>query len=92
MAGTVTEVNESLEDAPEKINEDPYGEGWICKIKTGSDVDVSGLLDSESYSALIYLNEEVVEPCQRHSTAFFTVTIIMVNGTFKPINAHNSKA
>ena len=42
----------------------------------------------ESYSALIYLNEEVVEPCQRHSTAFFTVTIIMVNGTFKPINAH----
>ena len=53
VAGTVTEVNESLEDAPEKINEDPYGEGWICKIKTDSDVDFSGLLDSDSYSALI---------------------------------------
>jgi len=53
VAGTVTEVNESLEDAPEKINEDPYGEGWICKIKIESDVDLGGLLDSDSYSALI---------------------------------------
>ena len=53
VAGTVTEVNESLEDAPEKINEDPYGDGWICKIKIGSDVDLGGLLDSDSYSALI---------------------------------------
>ena len=53
VAGTVIEVNESLEDAPEQINEDPYGKGWICKIKTNADVDVSGLLDSESYSALI---------------------------------------
>ena len=53
VAGTVIEVNESLEDAPEQINEDPYGDGWICKIKTDSDVGVSELLDSESYSALI---------------------------------------
>ncbi len=53
VAGTVIEINESLEDAPEQINEDPYGEGWICKIKTNSDVDVSELLDPESYSALI---------------------------------------
>ena len=53
VAGTVTEVNESLEDAPERINEDPYGDGWICKIKTGEGVDLSGLLDSGSYSALI---------------------------------------
>ena len=53
VAGKVTEVNESLEDAPEKINEDPYGDGWICKIKIGSDVDLGGLLDSDSYSALI---------------------------------------
>ena len=53
VAGTVTEVNESLEDAPERINEDPYGDGWICKIKTGEGVDLSGLLDSASYSALI---------------------------------------
>ena len=53
VAGTVTEVNESLEDAPERINEDPYGDGWICKIKTGEGVDLSELLDSDSYSALI---------------------------------------
>ena len=53
VAGTVTEVNESLEDAPERINEDPYGDGWICKIKTGEGVDLSGLLGSDSYSALI---------------------------------------
>lgn len=53
VAGTVTEVNESLEDAPEKINEDPYGDGWICKIKIDPDVDLGDLLDSDSYSALI---------------------------------------
>ena len=53
VAGKVTEVNESLEDAPEKINEDPSGDGWICKIKIESDVDLGGLLDSDSYSALI---------------------------------------
>ena len=53
VAGTVTDVNESLEDAPEQINEDPYESGWICKIKTDGDVDLSTLLDSASYSALI---------------------------------------
>ncbi len=53
VAGTVTDVNESLEDAPEQINDDPYGSGWICKIKTDGDVDLSALLDSASYSALI---------------------------------------
>ena len=53
VAGTGIEINESLEDAPEQINEDPYGEGWICKIKTNANVDVSDLLDPESYSALI---------------------------------------
>ena len=53
VAGTVTEVNKSLEDAPEQINEDPYGSGWICKIKADIDVDLSALLDSTSYSALI---------------------------------------
>ena len=53
VAGKVTEVNESLEDAPEKINEDPYGDGRIFKIKIGPDVDLGDLLDSDSYSALI---------------------------------------
>lgn len=53
IAGTVTEVNQSLEDSPEQINEDPYGSGWICKIRVGADLDLSGLLDSDSYSKLI---------------------------------------
>ena len=53
VAGTVTEVNQPLEDSPEQINEDPYGSGWICKIRVGADLDLSGLLDSDSYSKLI---------------------------------------
>tara|TARA_Y100000588_G_scaffold157673_1_gene171627 strand:- start:927 stop:1310 length:384 start_codon:yes stop_codon:yes gene_type:complete len=53
VAGTIIEVNESLEDSPEKINEDPYGSGWICKIRTEEGADSDGLLDSEDYIALI---------------------------------------
>mgnify|MGYP001220438338 CR=1 FL=1 len=53
VAGTVSEVNDSLEGAPEKINQDPYGSGWICRIKTEEGIDLSGLLDAASYSALI---------------------------------------
>ncbi len=53
VAGTIIEVNESLEDSPEKINEDPYGSGWICKIRSEEGADSDGFLDSESYIALI---------------------------------------
>tara|TARA_B100001123_G_C14428675_1_gene677796 strand:+ start:132 stop:515 length:384 start_codon:yes stop_codon:yes gene_type:complete len=53
VAGTISEVNDSLEEAPEKINQDPYGSGWICKIKTQGEFDTSGLLDADGYSALI---------------------------------------
>ena len=53
VAGTIIEVNESLEDSPEKINEDPYGSGWICKIRTEEGADSDDLLDSEGYIALI---------------------------------------
>ena len=42
VPGTITEVNHSLEDSPEQINEDPYGSGWICKIKVGPDLDMVG--------------------------------------------------
>ena len=51
LTGTVTEVNEALNDRPELINEDPYGEGWICKI-TGA-VGTASLLDQQGYRALI---------------------------------------
>mgnify|MGYP001495342775 CR=1 FL=1 len=53
VAGSVSEVNESLEDSPEKINADPYGSGWICKIKTQGVLDGDSLLDADSYAALI---------------------------------------
>ena len=53
VAGTVSEVNESLEDSPEKINEDPYGSGWICKIRIEGEMRFEGLLDSSEYSDLI---------------------------------------
>ena len=53
VAGTVTEVNQSLEDSPEQINEDPYGSGWICNTMVDPVVELSGLLDAGSYSKLI---------------------------------------
>ena len=53
LSGTVTEVNESLEDEPEKINDDPYGSGWICKINTGGNNESDKLLDPVGYSMLI---------------------------------------
>lgn len=48
LAGEVVEVNEALEDAPEKINEDPYG-SWIIKIKLADDADLDDLMDADAY-------------------------------------------
>ena len=53
VAGTVKAVNEALVDAPEKVNQDPYGEGWLIKIKPAADADFDSLLDAEAYKALI---------------------------------------
>lgn len=53
LSGTVKEVNETLEDTPEVINEDPYGEGWLAKIEVAEGVDLSGLMDAEAYAAHI---------------------------------------
>ena len=50
VTGEVVAVNEELEVAPEKVNEDPYGEGWICEILTESDGD---LMEAAAYQALI---------------------------------------
>ena len=53
ISGTVVEVNTELADAPQRLNEDPYGEGWICVIEP-SDRDAYGqLLDAEAYRKLI---------------------------------------
>lgn len=53
LAGTVAEVNQILADAPERINEDPYGEGWIFKL-VPADVNVfASLLDADAYARLL---------------------------------------
>ena len=51
VTGEVVEVNEELEDAPEKVNEEPYGEGWLLKFKIKGEPE--GLLDAEGYAAAI---------------------------------------
>ena len=53
IAGEVTEANESLEDAPEQINQDPYGDGWIWKMTISDAGELEGLLDAAAYSELI---------------------------------------
>ena len=49
VAGTVTAVNEDLEDEPEKVNEDPYALGWIFEIKSDDAIDTSAFLTYEQY-------------------------------------------
>ncbi|HAK22705.1 MAG: glycine cleavage system protein GcvH [Desulfovibrio sp.] len=49
VSGTVTEVNGELEDAPETVNGDPYGAGWLFKVKLSAPVE--GLLDADAYAA-----------------------------------------
>ena len=53
IAGTVTEVNEALEDNPEAVNTDPYGEGWMIKIEVNNPADYDNLLDPAAYQAEI---------------------------------------
>ena len=53
VAGEVLEQNEALEEQPELVNKDPYGEGWLIKIKPAADADFDSLLDAEAYKALV---------------------------------------
>jgi len=52
LSGEIIAVNEDLEDAPELINKDPYGAGWIFKMKVDDESDVDLLMDAESYEEL----------------------------------------
>lgn len=52
VGGTVLELNEKLEDTPELINKDPYGEGWIVKIKMSDPSELEDLLDAAAYKEL----------------------------------------
>jgi glycine cleavage system H protein len=53
VAGTVVEVNNDLAEHPERLNEDPYGDGWICVIEPTEVKAVEGLLSAEGYRTLI---------------------------------------
>ena len=52
VSGTIVAVNGELSDAPERINSDPYGEGWICEIALAGGAGLEGLLDAAGYAAL----------------------------------------
>lgn len=49
VAGTVVEINEALNSAPETVNQDPYGKGWLIKLKLTNVADAEGLLDAKGY-------------------------------------------
>jgi glycine cleavage system H protein len=53
ISGTILEFNENLADAPETVNKDPYGEGWIVKMKISDPAELSELLDAAAYTSLI---------------------------------------
>ena len=52
VSGTILEVNPALAATPEIVNSDPYGEGWMVKMKVNSKADVDGLMDAAAYSAV----------------------------------------
>ena len=53
VAGTVLEVNPGLGGTPESVNTDPYGAGWMIKMKVNNAADVDALLDAKAYEALV---------------------------------------
>ena len=53
VTGTVVAVNTALGEAPERLNEDPYGEGWICELEVTDTAQLEDLLDAEAYRSLI---------------------------------------
>ncbi len=53
LSGEVTAVNEGLADSPEKVNDDPYGDGWLVKVRLSDPSQVDGLLDVAAYQELV---------------------------------------
>ena len=53
VSGEVIEINEILEDAPETVNDDPYGAGWMVKVQCSDLTQIEGLLDANAYSTLV---------------------------------------
>jgi glycine cleavage system H protein len=53
VTGSIVEINTDLSDAPQRLNEDPYGEGWICVIEASNLSELDDLLDAAAYTKLI---------------------------------------
>ncbi len=53
VSGKVVEIHQDINDAPEKINQDPYGEGWLIKVELSDPAELENLLTAEQYAALI---------------------------------------
>ncbi len=53
VSGTVLEVNEDLAESPEVVNEDPYGDGWLIKVRVSDPGDLDDLMDNDEYSQMI---------------------------------------
>jgi glycine cleavage system H protein len=53
LSGEIVEINDALEDSPEKINEDPYGVGWLVKVKLTSPQEAGALLNADQYRKLL---------------------------------------
>ncbi|MBL7736781.1 MAG: glycine cleavage system protein GcvH [Chitinophagaceae bacterium] len=52
VSGTITELNPALADAPELVNSDPYGEGWMIKLKVDNPADLEALMDAAAYKSI----------------------------------------
>ncbi len=53
ISGTIKAINEELEEAPEKVNEEPYGEGWMLEIEAAASNELDDLLDSDEYEVYV---------------------------------------
>ena len=51
--GTITELNKALANSPESVNNDPYGQGWMVKVKVNNPADVNALMDAAAYEAVV---------------------------------------
>ncbi len=51
LSGVITAVNENLSDAPETVNSDPYGDGWLFELELDADADTDSLMDSDAYAS-----------------------------------------
>jgi glycine cleavage system H protein len=53
LSGEIVEVNDGLSDSPEKVNEDPYGDGWLVKIKVSDPAELDALMDADAYQSTL---------------------------------------